>query len=165
MNKTYQTVVDKGKGNCMQAAIASLFDKSLEEVPNFIESNESTFKLLYEFIKKNGYTYNGYIHNKVYSQLCSPQFGCLKKEKFLRRTIITPKKLHKEQGVNGLFYASVLSPKYFNWETHTTHAVLIDKDYNIVFDPNPLYEYLLQYPLANILGFNGVVTVLIINPK
>ena len=37
MTKAYQTIIDKSHGNCMQAAVASLFDKKLEEVPNFIE--------------------------------------------------------------------------------------------------------------------------------
>ena len=36
MKKVYQTIVDKGLGNCMQAVIASLLDLELIEVPNFI---------------------------------------------------------------------------------------------------------------------------------
>ena len=36
MKKNFQTVVNKGNGNCMQAAIASLLDLELEDVPNFI---------------------------------------------------------------------------------------------------------------------------------
>lgn len=42
MKNVFQTVVGNGvktseRGNCMQAAIASLFDLELYEVPNFIE--------------------------------------------------------------------------------------------------------------------------------
>lgn len=37
MIKVYQTMVDRGHGNCMQAVIASLLEKPLEEVPRFLE--------------------------------------------------------------------------------------------------------------------------------
>jgi hypothetical protein len=65
-----------------------------------------------------------------------------------------------------LFFASVLSPKYFNYTSGftATHAVLIDKDYNIVHDPNPAYQEILNYPLANLLGYNGILDVYLINP-
>lgn len=164
MKKVFQTVIDKNRGNCMQAVIATLFQKELEEVPNFIEY-DGYFKPMYEFIQKNGYDYHGCKHNKNYSQLCTPKHGCFEKTKWSRYSVITPKKLYKEEGVNGLFYAGVLSPKFFSWCHQTTHAVLIDKDYNIVFDPSPMYQDIVQYPLANILGYNGVIDVLIINPK
>lgn len=166
MKKIYQTIVDENHGNCMQAAIASLFDKKLDKVPNFIE-NDGYFKPLYKFINENGYDYHGCIHNKNYTSLWHTKKDCLKKPKWHRRSIMTPKRLYKEQGVNGLFYAGVLSPKFFSWGARkdTTHAVLIDKDYNIIFDPNPEYENLYQYPLAHLLKYNGIVDVLIINPK
>jgi len=37
MKKVYQTETAAGKGNALQACVASIFDKNLEEVPNFIE--------------------------------------------------------------------------------------------------------------------------------
>ena len=165
MKKVYQTIVDKGHGNCMQAAIASLFEKELEEVPNFIE-HDGYFKPLYEFITKLGYSYHGMLHNKWYSTLCTPTHECFNELKWHRRSIMTPKKLYKEEGVDGLFYAGVLSPKYFSWSGHTTHAVIIDKNYNIVHDPNKEYQKgFRQYPLTSILGYNGIIDVLLINPK
>ena len=37
MKKSYQTVFEAGKGNALQACVASIFDENLENVPNFIE--------------------------------------------------------------------------------------------------------------------------------
>jgi len=164
MKEVYQTVINPGHGNCMQAAIASLFDKELDEVPNFIE-HDGYFQPLHKFLYENGYDYQGMLHNKKYTQLCTPTHFCFNNKKWHRPAIMTPKKLYKEQGVNGLFYAGVLSPKFFKWSSQSTHAVLIDKDYNIVFDPNPAYKEILEYPLTDILGYNGIIDVFLINPK
>ncbi len=164
MIKVYQTIIDKGHGNCMQAAIASLFDKELDEVPNFIE-HDGYFKPLHKFIDGIGYSYEGMLHNKKYTQLWTPTHFCFKEKRWHAPSIMTPRKLYKDEGVNGLFYAGVLSPKFFKWSDPITHAVLIDKDYNVVFDPNPGYEEILEYPLTDILGYNGIIDVLLINPK
>jgi hypothetical protein len=167
MKKVYQTIVDENMGNCMQAAIASLFNKNLEDVPNFIEFRDGWFKSMYEFLNKNGYDYHGHLYNRNYVSLWHTNKDCFEKPKWNRRTVISPKKLYKEEGVQGLFYAAVLSPKYFSWSSRkdTTHAVLIDRDYSVVFDPNPEYMNIYQYPLANLLGYNGIVDVMLINPK
>jgi hypothetical protein len=151
----------------MQAAIASLFDTTLEDVPNFIEYKDGWFSPLWEFIQNKGYSYQGMLHNKNHSNLYHPTLNCFKKENWFSKSIISPKKLYKEQGVNGLFFASVLSPKYctINDGYHSTHAVIIDKDYNIVHDPNPEYENILKYPLADLLKYNGIIDVFLINPK
>jgi len=166
MKKVYQTIVDRGHGNCMQAAIASLFEKDLDDVPNFIEF-ESWFSPMYKFLIKNGYDYHGMLHNKNHTILNTPSHECFNELKWHRQSIMTPKKLYKEQGVNGLFYAGVLSPKYFNWSDQTTHAVIIDRDYNIVHDPNKEYndKKFRQYPLTSLLGYNGIIDVMLINPK
>ena len=37
MIKVFQAVIDKDKGDCMRAAVASLFELGLFEVPNFID--------------------------------------------------------------------------------------------------------------------------------
>jgi len=166
MKKIYQTIVDRGHGNCMQAVIASLLDMKLNDVPNFIEC-DSWFKPLYELINKKGYSYQGMLHNKKYTILNSPSDECFNELKWHRQSIMTPKKLYREQGVNGLFYAGVLSPKYFSWTDQTTHAVIIDRDYNIVHDPNKEYndKKFRQYPLTSLLGYNGIIDVILINPK
>ena len=164
MKKVFQTIVDNKHGNCMQAAIATLFNKKLEEVPNFIEQDEY-FKPLHKFITDNGYSYDGILYNKNYTNLLSPSQSCFKKVIWSKHSVITKKRLYKENGINGLFYAGVLSPKYFNWSSGTTitHAVIIDRDYNIVHDPNYDYKNILEYPLKNLLGYNGIIDVLLIN--
>ena len=166
MKKVYQTIIDENKGNCMQAAIASLFDLELNDVPNFI-GFESWFSPMYKLIQEQGYDYHGMLWNKYYNKLWHTKKDCWEKPKYHRGHIVTPKRLYREEGVNGLFYAGVLSPKYFSWGARkdTTHAVIIDKDYNIVFDPNKEYKKLYQYPLADLLKYNGIIDVMIINPK
>lgn len=55
MIKVYQTIIDKGHGNCVQAAIASLFELRLEKVPHFLEYGEKWFEIFYNFVRKQGY--------------------------------------------------------------------------------------------------------------
>lgn len=164
MIKKFQTDTSKGSGNCMQAAIASLLEKDMDEVPNFAEF-EDQFPLLKELIEGEGYKYEGTLHNKNWSSLLAPTGGCFEDVKWYRPSIISDRYLHRQEGVQGYFYAGVLSPHYFDWKDIGTHAVIIDKDYNIVHDPNPEYANIKQYPLADILGYSGVIDVFLINPK
>jgi hypothetical protein len=107
----------------MQAAIASLFDCELQEVPNFIEYKEGWFSPLWEFIKPRGYEYNG----TLYWNAELEKFGL--------------EKIKYSEGVNGYFYASVCSPGFNPEGDHrgTTHAVIINKNLEVVWDPNPKY--------------------------
>ena len=114
MIKVYQTIVDRGHGNCMQAVIASLLEKPLEEVPHFLEQ-ESWFSPLRSFVMNNDCDYDGMIHNKYYTQLWQTKFDCFKKPKYHRPSLMSSKRLYREEGVNEYFYASVLSPNYFSW--------------------------------------------------
>lgn len=167
MIKTYQTIIDKGHGNCMQAAIASLFNITLEAVPNFIEYKDGWFSPLWEFLQSQNYSYQGMLHNKNYSKLLHPTDDCFKVINYHKKSTLTLTNLKNETGVNGLFFASVLSPKYCNLNDgfHSTHAVIIDKKCNIVHDPNPEYNSILKYPLADLIKYNGIIDVFIINPK
>lgn len=46
------------KGNCFQAAVASIMDLTLEQVPNFIEfSDDEWWDKFCDFIRLNGYEY------------------------------------------------------------------------------------------------------------
>lgn len=144
MKKVYQTIVDPNHGNCMQAAFASLFDKDLEEVPNFIELDDTWFNTMCEFIESQGYSVEGTVYNNA--------------EVYDLKEIV-----NEYTGVNGLFYAGVHSPKYH--AQGGTHAVLVDKEMNIVFDPNPEYANIEAYPYAEEIGYNGIIDVLLINKK
>lgn len=149
MTPVYQTVVDVNKGNCMQAAFASLFDLPLESVPHFKLMGDDWFQNLWDFIKAQGYEYDGLINNPR-------DLGAWGQDTFI-------KDLKENGGVNGYFYAVVYSPKYFDpvklcdTKAHCpTHAVIIDTDGNIAHDPNEAYKGLEKYPLADFIAHNGV---------
>lgn len=160
MKKVYQTIVDPGHGNCMQAAIAALFDDELENVPNFVELN-SWYDAMQDYLKTKGYRYKGVLHNKKWVNLNQPSTGVFKECKWHKPSMLNKTNLKKRGGVNGLFYASVCSPRFFTWETLGTHAVIIDKDFNIVHDPNKAYESVLSYPLSSVIDYNGIINVYI----
>ncbi len=70
------------------------------------------------------------------------------------------------EGVDGYFYASVYSPKYYNPNDNppVTHAVIIDKNLNIIHDVNPENSNVITYPEADKLKYNGILDVFMINP-
>ena len=74
-------------------------------------------------------------------------------------------------GIDGLFLASVYSPKYTSANEHPIdhlHSVLCDIDFNIVFDPQPVYEKVVNYPYSRLIGYNGIRSIDIIrkiNPE
>lgn len=119
MKKVYQTIVDKDHGNCMQAAIASLLELELEEVPDFNE------------FSKNG---NTDFKNTLHGFIISYNYdACTINRRHNRDTEFLKKVARFDGGVNGYFYASVPSQTY----PDRTHAVIVDMDLNIVHDPNP----------------------------
>jgi hypothetical protein len=165
MKKVFQTVVDRGKGNCMQAALASLFDLELEQVPNFADyglTDGKWFHPFWDFILSQGYEYSGTLYN-VKDSLVRGNIEWYEKVKDTDRF----SELKDLDGINGLFYAAVYSPKFFdaNDKTPATHAVLIDKEFNIVHDPNPAYQNIESYPKSDVLGYNGIIDIYVIDKK
>lgn len=154
MIKVYQKIIGE-KGDCMRAVIASLFEQKLDDVPNFIEYDSEWFNSMWKFIAKFGYTFDGNLYNPNYT----PNGGNILDE-------YSFKFLHKEEGVNGLFYASVFSPKFNpnGDDSGASHAVIVDKDLNVVFDPSTLYQNNIEYPRSKEIGYNGVKYVYLINP-
>lgn len=163
MKKVYQRIVDPGHGDCMQAAIASLFDDEYENVPPFIELGDNMGKAFDEYLESKGYVCDNDLHNIKWGILLHPTDECKEESKYYEPCILKPENMGC--GVNGYFYCSVLSPKYFSWEHMGTHAVICDKDFNIVNDPNPEYKGIKSYPLASIIGFNGIIGVYNIRKK
>lgn len=155
MTKVYQGFVDKDKGDCMRAVIASLLEKDLLEVPNFLD-DKRWFTSLWNFLRNEGYEYHGMLHNNPEPDVIA--------EHHISALVDHP-------GIDGLFFASVYSPKYFSMEDYTefgvstTHAVIIDKKFNIVHDPNSGNKDIKSYPLAETLGFNGILHVWLIEKK
>jgi hypothetical protein len=159
MTPVFQTIIGNGdngtvRGNCMQAAIASLLDMKLENVPNFIQFDSPNLEL-YNFLKKNGYEIIEHIHNPA-------NIGWVGK--------CAMNEIEKYEGVNGYFYAAVYSPAFADFNKckfgglPTTHAVIINKDFQIVHDPNPNNTEWV-YPFAHLLDYNGVINFYIINKK
>ena len=130
MKKVYQTIVDKHKGNCMQAAVASLFEVSLEEIPNYIEIGRGWFSTMQETYKERGYS------------LCpfNPH----------RDIKLTKELLKIDGGINGYWYASVVS-KFYGEDV--THAVIINKNMKVVHDPNPNNKTT-KYSLKDIISID-----------
>ena len=133
MKRVLQTIVDPGKGNCMQAVIASLFEKELEEVPDFINMGQEWWDAMDDFYKNNGYD----------GIMCFDPRD---------RIELTKKVLEYDGGINGYWDATVPSQTFDD----VKHAVVIDKNLNIVHDPNPNQKALLLGPedIENIYTVN-----------
>lgn len=114
MKRVYQSRIDKKHGTCMQAATASLFEMFIDDVPNFIELEERWFSVMYNMYKDKGY-----------------HLGCFNPRGDIE---LTKKALERDKGINGYWAASVVS---VNVGPECTHSVIIDKDMNVVHDPNP----------------------------
>ena len=133
MIKTYQTIVDKDFGNCMQAVVASIFETSLNEVPNFIEFDKietgGAMQKLAKFYESKGLEWC-FINRRN------------------RNNDLLKKVTKKDGGINGYFYAHVPSQTFEDG----THAVVIDSDLNIVHDPNP-NQLSMKLSPEDVLGF------------
>jgi len=161
MKKVYQTIVDPNIGNCMQAAIASLFELELNDVPNFINSENPYHDMLQMILDKKEYKFSGSLYN--YNN----------KNDINEYTTLNT--LSDNDGIDGLFYATVYSPKYTgisktldevrNDFKTGCHAVICYKNCNIVFDPNPDNKNVIKYPFSDELGYNGILNVWLINKK
>jgi len=164
MHKVFQTIIassngQKPWGNCVQAAVASLFELPLEEVPHFLHEEDwvkynatDWFDCYYQFLKTRGYRLKGTKYN-------TRRLGFWGEDTFKNITV--------EDSINGYFEATVYSPGFFDRNEYITnynylnglHAVIIDKDFNIVHDPNPNYQGTEKYPLHEWIGYNGVLEV------
>jgi hypothetical protein len=120
MKKVYQTIIDPGHGNCMQAVVASLFEMDLDQVPNFIELGDRWFMEFRKFFIERGYEDPCSIH------------------KYRHGTERLRSIAKFDGGVNGFFYATVNSKLFEDRQ----HAVIVDTDLNVVHDPNPNEIYL-----------------------
>lgn len=112
-----QQIVDSGRGDCQRAAVASILELEIEQVPHFRLFGDSTWwHVYYYFMLACGWEYMG--------------------QHFPNRS-----KLESVDSVNGLFQACVPSRTYPP-EMGITHAVLIDINGVVVHDPHPnkLYQ-------------------------
>jgi hypothetical protein len=155
MIPVYQTINNAVNGNCLAAVWASLLHLDLRKVPNFVES-EDYIETLNDFIESYGLQYDRYLANP--NRKDATEEGMTNYEWF-------GSELPDYGHINGFYEASVIST-YTNMEKFRTdpsynaicHAVIIDRNFNIVHDPNP-FNIRSKYPLADLLGFNGVIGV------
>lgn len=143
MKPIYQTVIDKNSGDCLRAALASLLEiDEVESIPNFSVIRRDWHMTLIHEVQNRGFEYIGmrYRWNKELNTI------------------------QNHDGVDGLFLAAVYSPKFYNANdaVPVTHSVIIDKNFNIVHDPNPNNKDVKKYPKADELGCNGILYFYII---
>lgn len=154
MKKVYQSIVDKNSGDCWSAAIASLLNLHLEDVPHFNSWEHQNWNVYYDFLLDNGYKEVAFLYNPC-RWIIDKRYSKPDEDYSLTQ-------LKKYSGVDSHFYATVWSPKFVHDSLYYTHAVIIDKNFNIVHDPNPNYRKINKYPFANTLSFNGILTVSVI---
>lgn len=151
-DKVFQRIQGNGRdgnvwGDCMKSAIATLFKLKYEDVPHFVEMDDwhGEFR---NFLITQGYVW----HGEAVNPRC---FGCCGDYNAMED------KIKNGDSIDGLYFATVYSPKYYNRmdDLPSRHAVLIDKDFNIVFDPNPEYKDIENYPEHKMIGNNGVFSV------
>lgn len=157
MEKIFQKINSSEKGDCMRASICSLLNiKNDESIENFKEAGCYWFPHICDFFKSNGYLFHLVIDNYKYNYIRNHKFF---EEKNI--SILNPKwnliKDEKFNVHNGFYLASVLSPKYFEYGNNKSHMIVIDKNFNIIHDPNPEYQNILNYPLYKILDYNGII--------
>lgn len=162
MIPVFQTKFGPRNGNCMQAVVASLLELPLSEVPEFrgTESQDAWFDKYCDCLRSHGYEYDQILSNP--RQLGG--YGANMFEEI---------KDGKHSGIKGdFFYASVYSPGLFDRVQYICnplyrgplHAVVIDRDFNIIHDPHPHYQGVKQYPLHERIEYNGVIGVDIFKP-
>lgn len=117
MKKVFQTRTSKENGNCAQAVIATLFGMELEEVPDFVGSHhiKPMAPEIVKFHRNKGFK-AGYIY---------------KSDHKMGKSLLDI--ANNDDGVNGFFYAVVKSKTF----EESLHAVVVDKQLNIIHDPNP----------------------------
>ena len=159
MTPTYQRIDDPIHGDCFKCCICTILDLPYDDVPNFIEfPGDEWWTKAVDLFKEHGYELGGrYLYNPNVISLESPTYGCF--EKYVVPKKETLESLKLEEGINGIFLASVYSPKYQNPNEHPKdhlHSVLCDIYFNIVFDPQEEYQDIVAYPYSRIIGYNGI---------
>ena len=158
MEKVYQRIDDPLHGDCFKCSVCTLFGLGYDEVPNFIEYGDYWWVMTAKFFADRGYIIGEpYLLNPNVPSLENPTGGCFN-ENFVEYNG-TLKNLKTKHGINGLFMATVYSPKYTNPSEHPIdhlHSVLCDINFNVVFDPQKKYEGIVKYPYADIIGYNGI---------
>ena len=160
MKKVYQKIIDKGNGDCVRAAVTSMMDLEYNDVPDMAPNTGNQAGILMDFMRSNGYHYEGTLFNRKYNILyyANQLEYCKGNYKLVDDCLISVETMSKYKGINGLFLAAVLSPNYTApmYGIWGHHQVICDSELNVVFDPSPDYVDIERYPLTDLIGFNGI---------
>ena len=128
MKPVNQTIVDKWKGTCVQAVLASLFETKLEETVNIMDFLDTGWQIPFmDWVEDNTpYEYAGVINAHDEKEL-------------------TYEALQSVFAVKGYFYGVVPSKNF----SDVTHAVIIDRGGVIVHDPDPKKKWLGLNPVES----------------
>lgn len=162
MIKQYQEVVDADRGDCLRACVCSLLNLSISEIPNYFDA-PNFHEAFMKSLSDNGYSLITHLWNPNNWYLTHPNGSCFEENRYIKEYSLEA--LGSYQGVDGYFIGAVISPNNFSWglgPLDHTHAVIIDKDFDIVHDPNPNYKDIIRYPFSRELGYNGVYVVYVI---
>lgn len=113
MTPVLQTIISRGDGDCQRAAVASILDLTIEQVPHFLRFGEEWCEIYIKFMFWNGWDYYG---------TCS---------------INADRGLLYEDSIEGYFIASVPSLTFEN----VFHAVILDVNGDCIHDPNPNHKW------------------------
>ena len=132
MQRVEQRLVDKGKGDCMTAVLASLLDIPYEAVPNFNFLPEWIWHNVYiMYLWSLGWEYDGNGHHDSWDVA------------------------NGEGSFNGFYEVSIPSRTY-DPEEGITHAVVMDTDFICVHDPHPNKKWQGENIKDDYLYFYGV---------
>lgn len=135
MKPVDQRVVNfEGYGDCMTSCLAALCEVSYEAVPQFRKiqtEGGSWFKAFYDFLEANGYEYEGSFTPRSAIYADGVERICNWNE--------LPERC---EGVDGLYMAGGPSPR--GPHVKGGHAVLVNADGTLAFDPHPSREGVLS---------------------
>ena len=164
MNKVYQRIDDPRHGDCFKCAICTLLGLDYDDVPNYVDLGDQWYLEAQKTFKEHGYDLTGFeLWNPKVMFLENPTANVFENKS--AHIPSTFKAITQDMGINGLFMASVYSPKYTNPNEHPIdhlHSVLCDINFNVVFDPQPAYYNVKNYPYSKLIGYNGIRSIDII---
>ena len=115
MNPVFQTITDAGRGDCHRAAVASIFDLEITQVPHFRLFDEDIWwDVFCNFIWSLGYEVIG------------------------TDSLIGGRIPSEYESINGYHLATVPSKTFLD----KTHAVIINNKGMVAHDPNPNKKWL-----------------------
>ena len=115
MKPVFQTMTHDNRGDCHRAAVASIFDLEIEQVPHFRLFDDDTWgDVFYFFLWSIGYELMGTAY------------------------LTTEDRPHCYADINGYYLATVPSKTF----PDKTHAVIINRQGMVAHDPNPNKKWL-----------------------